>query len=163
MPETIRNLDAITIFGREVEDLTVTAPKGTAAKDRPRLVRAYGFSTSGTYYELAEATLFLLDGPGESALETKALGPDLDDDSGFLKSLSAWTVNPGVETVRLDVESGRLDELLADEMDEHAGTLMGKRVAGKRVAGKRILAGKRLTAGKRATGARLSGMRDREE
>ena len=162
MPETLREVDSITLFGREVEDMSLAAPKGQAAKDRARLVRVYGFTVDGAYFEMSAATLFVLDGEGMPAMDCDVRWPDLDDDSKFLQSLRAWTVQPHDESVRLDVQTGRFEDLLSDGGGGLAGARgSGARVAGARVAGARV-AGARVS-GARVAGARLSGMRDPEE
>ncbi len=80
MTESLLSFSEVLLFGRVVEDLDylpAKTPKRGKGKNKhledqlgatdPKFARIYGFSYEGTYYELPEPTIFLVDGDGESA------------------------------------------------------------------------------------------------
>ena len=157
MKETIHTSSKIVIFGRVVDDLTVSVSDAdkAAGKD-PKFARAYGFTFDGIYLELASPVLFLVDGDGEEADDIALPGPN-PRDKKFYADLRAWTVDRSDETVRLDVDSGKFENLLPDTGGDGGAGVSGARVSGARVSGARV-SGARVS-GARVSGARVSGAR----
>jgi hypothetical protein len=127
-----------------------------------QLARIYGFSFEGQYYDLGKPALFLVHGPGEVA--DRAVGtdaryaraPEEADRTGvaaqgysFSEDIRVWSYDTGDYSIRLDVETGTLEQILLDaetRLNKLEGTYTG---ASARVSG----------ASARVTGAsaRLSG------
>lgn len=164
MTEKLQAQADVVLFGKSVEDVSIKAPTGTKAADKPGFARIYGFSFGGAYYEMGAATLMLVHGPGVDAVSVPVPGPGLDDDDPFYKSLKCWTYAKSTQTTRLDVDSGTFEEVLLSEAAAEGGMGMsGARVSGARVSGARVsgarVSGARVS-GARISGARLSGARD---
>jgi hypothetical protein len=166
MTETLRTSEEIVLFGRVVSDVAVTAmvppasgtgdPQLTINKAK-KIARIYGWSYDGTYYEMLGPVLFIVDGDGKDAEDVPVVGPNPKFEK-FVESLRAWTVNKDDETFRMDVDSGKYEDiLLADVGDGNGGGMSGARVSGARVAGARV-SGARVS-GARVSGARVSGAR----
>jgi len=180
MNETLLSQSSITLFGRVVEDIIVAgsrkaapeAPKGIvselqeqlenrigtkASTDTARFARIYGFSYGGTYHELLSSMLFLVHGDGVKSTAVKQPGPNTLD-MPFYEDLKAWSYDHAEQTIRLDVNSGRFEQVLlgligSDAVsDGSSNYVSGQRVSGQRVSGQRV-------SGQRVSGQRLSGSR----
>lgn len=153
MGESILDVTNITMFGRVVDDISISAKSASKKK----LARIYGFSYGGVYYDIMGPTLFLVDGNGVSAKSVSEPGPDSDDEA-FYDDLKAWTQSETDTTVRLEYEAGRFEQVLLGLIgDDSFSDVSGSRVSGSRVAGSRV-AGSRV-AGSRVAGSRVSGSR----
>ena len=133
-----------------------------------RLARIYGFSFEGQYYDLAKPALFLVHGDGEQADQPvgseprKARAPDVADKTGvaaqgysFPEDMRVWSYDTGDHSIRLDVETGTLEQILLDaetRLNTLEGTYTG---ATARISGATVRASARLSG---AT-ARLKGNR----
>ena len=109
------------------------------AEPDSRLARIYGFSYEGTYYTLPKACIFLVHGNGERAspqpplfaftdpkTKTTSTGegdtaPSTTEQSGvaakaweFSSDIRVWEYDKGDFSVRLDVETGCLEEILLE-------------------------------------------------
>lgn len=152
MTESILGGSDITLFGRVVDDIKVSA-----AGSKKKFARIYGFSYSGVYYDMMTPTIFLVEGGGIPAKDSKEPGPD-SEDKPFYAELKAWTCTEAETTVRLEYETGRFEQVLLGLIgDDGVGDVSGSRVSGSRVAGSRV-AGSRV-AGSRVSGSRVSGSR----
>jgi len=152
MAESILGVSNITLFGRVVDDIAVSAKTS-----KKKFARIYGFSHAGVYYDMMTPTLFLVEGTGVDADKVKEPGPD-SDDKPFYEDLKAWTCSETDATVRLEYEAGRFEQVLLGLIgDDSFGDVSGSRVSGSRVAGSRV-AGSRV-AGSRVSGSRVSGSR----
>lgn len=139
--------------------------------DSPRFARIYGFSYEGAYYDLPTPTLFLVHGDGVEASkaikvkeipggESLARAPGSVSRTGlaamdfqFAKDLRVWSYDQADYTIRMDVASGRFEQvLLGPELDDDSieALMSGQRV---RVSGQRA-----RVSGQRA---RVSGQRVR--
>lgn len=178
MTETLSTSSMIVVFGRVVEDLAImggdsasgegamTALTGQQAatggkkkapgKPSRKFARIYGFSYDGAYFETLTPTLFLVRGDGVPAADAPVPGPN-PRDKAFFESLRAWTVDRTDETVRLDVDSGKYENVLLDMIGDGGTGVSGARVSGARVSGARV-SGARVS-GARVSGARISGAR----
>lgn len=137
----------------------------------PCFARIYGFSFEGTYYELPRPVLFLVHGDGYPSTEARSnikgivkpargLGdPSLTGlaaaDFQFAEDLRVWSYDKADYSIRLDVETGMLEDILLGPTFGGGGgglPVSGARVSGARVSGARV-------SGARISGARLSGGR----
>ncbi len=161
MAETMKSLSSVVLFGKVVEDLEVTETEIKAdnkkSTKKPNLARIYGFSYEGAYYEMDTPTLLLVHGPGDRAMDEEVAGPGLDDDDNFYKSLKSWTYQRSDKTMRLDYDSGTIEQVLLQGLGDGGPGMSGARVSGARVSGARV-SGARVS-GARISGARLSGAR----
>jgi hypothetical protein len=95
----------------------------------PKLARIYGFSYEGHYYDLAKPAIFLVHGPGNdpeawrpgTALPDARFdrAPSDGDRSGiartatsFAEDMRVWSYDKGDFSIRLDPESGPLEQIL---------------------------------------------------
>jgi len=145
------------------------------ARNNPFIARIYGFSYSGTYYELPDPVYFLVHGEGASVTEARtsqlgivrrARAPGDPSRTGlaaadfqFAEDVKVWSYDKADYTIRMDVESGMFEDVLLDPFfsGDGGGGVSGARVSGARVSGARI-SGARIS-GARVSGARLSGGR----
>lgn len=184
MTESLLNTSSITLFGRVLDDISISAPKapaetpsgivsdlqqaldnriGTkASSDKAQFARVYGFSYGGVYHEILRPMLFLVHGDGVGSRDVKQPGPDTED-SPFYEDLRAWTYDHADQTMRLDVDSGRFEQVLLELIGDEAliqavgHSVSGSRVSGSRVSGSRV-SGSRVS-GSRVSGSRVSGSR----
>ena len=101
-----------------------------SAKDA-RLARIYGFSYEGFYYELSQPAIFLVHGPGiqvESPVPGTGLpssrvarsAPSVDNtgvaarDMVFADDIRVWSYDKSDFSLRLDMETGPLKDILLD-------------------------------------------------
>ncbi len=124
-------------------------------KTQPKLARIYGFSYEGHYYDLLRPAIFIVHGDGVDA-QPKAktnpgpVPPGTVDQSGvaakgwdFMHDIKLWEYDRGDFSLRLDVESGTLEELLLEsELDDDSNEAFysGSRA---RVSGSRARTGDR--------------------
>lgn len=155
MSESIFSSTSIVLFGREVDDLAVVkndpAPAKTFSKEKHQFARIYGFTYDGIYREIPTPVLFMVKGEKVAASEVDVPGPD-PKEKKFFASLFAWTVKQTDETVRLDVDQGKYENILLGMIGDGMGGVSGARVSGARVSGARV-------SGARVSGARISGAR----
>lgn len=184
MTESILNASSITLFGRVVEDILVgersaaaETPRGIvsdlqeqlenrigtrASADSARFARIYGFSYGGVYHEVLRPMLFLVHGKGVESTKVKQPGPDTED-TPFYGDLRCWAYDHSEQTIRLDVDSGRFEQVLLEMIGDEAliqplrHSVSGSRVSGSRVSGSRV-SGSRVS-GSRVSGSRVSGSR----
>ncbi|WP_299967417.1 pentapeptide repeat-containing protein [uncultured Roseobacter sp.] len=157
MKETLFSSTSIVLFGRHVDDLSVGSGSDTAAKKPDgQFARIYGFTYDGIYFEIPAPVLMMVKGAGVKCDTVPVPGPN-PRDKKFYAELKAWIVKRDDETVRLDVEQGKFEDvLLSVGMDGVVG-VSGARVSGARVSGARV-SGARIS-GARVSGARISGAR----
>jgi hypothetical protein len=111
----------------------------------PRLARIYGYSYEGHYYDLPKPAIFLVHGSGDDPEEPRpATDPRVDrapadaDRTGvaytgrsFSDDMRVWPYDKSDFTVRLDVESGTLEDVLLEaggRADSRGPTLSGSRL-----------------------------------
>jgi hypothetical protein len=92
----------------------------------PKLARIYGFSYEGHYYDLARAAIFLVHGPGDDpeaprpAPDSRVARAPADadrigiayTDRSFADDIKVWTYDKGDFSIRLDPETGPLEQIL---------------------------------------------------
>jgi hypothetical protein len=127
--ESLLTPSGIKLFGREFKALTLAdvPPKIRSgnnflheqlAADGARLARIYGFSYQGQYFDLASPVVFLVH--KEGVAPTKAAGSTgiAAKDWDFAGDILMWEYDQADFTVRIDIESGPLEDLLlAAELD----------------------------------------------
>jgi hypothetical protein len=91
-----------------------------------RLARIYGFAYEGHYFDLASPAIFLVHGPGDEPDENPpgnrvARAPHTTDRTGatrtsssFSEDMRVWPYDKGDFSIRLDVETGPLAQILLD-------------------------------------------------
>lgn len=159
MKESLYTSATIVLFGREVNDLAVVSadrPDQVLSKTEGQFARIYGFSYDGAYFEIPTPVLFMVKGKGKSPDEVPVPGPN-PRDKKFYADLRAWDVKQSEDTVRLDVDQGKFEDVLLAMSADGASGVSGARVSGARVSGARV-AGARVS-GARISGARISGAR----
>jgi hypothetical protein len=174
MPESILSPSLIKLCGRPITEIQLNPPAGGIGAgvqnlganqflkeqlkaDNARLARIYGFSFEGHYYDLPRPVIMLVHGDGAAVT-----APPTIDDTGeagrdweFADGLRYWEYDKGDFSLRLDVESGPLTEILldatlgADPLGSYAGASARLSGASARVSG----ASARLSG----ASARLSG------
>jgi len=123
MPEMVISIGAlytsslIVLFGRVTEDLSISK---TGGSNGDRFARIYGFSFDGVYFEAQTPVLFLVHGDGIEAHDARVPGPN-PREKEFYSELRAWTVSRADETVRLDVDTGKFENLLLDTISDIVG------------------------------------------
>ncbi|MBW4707381.1 pentapeptide repeat-containing protein [Roseobacter sp. YSTF-M11] len=160
MSESLYASASIVLFGREVDDLAVIK-KGlstatTFSKEDKQFARIYGFTYDGVYYEIPTPVLFMVKGKGKKASTIDLPGPN-PKEAKFFASLLAWEVKQSEDTVRLDVDQGKFQDMLLSMLGDGVSGVSGARVSGARVSGARV-SGARVS-GARVSGARISGAR----
>jgi len=170
MTETLMGTTTkIWLFGRVVEDISVDDPSaGKSKSNKAQFIRAYGFSFGGAYYNIMRPTLFQVRGNGVDPKTVDQPGPDPDDE-GHYKTLRAWECDQSDSTVRLDVDSGRFEQVLlgmaADgsfaQAGGHGGHTSGALVSGALVSGNRVSGA--LVSGALVSGALVSGARGKKD
>ncbi|MEP3280538.1 MAG: hypothetical protein ABJN26_02745 [Stappiaceae bacterium] len=93
----------------------------------PGFARIYGFSFEGSYYHLPHAVLFLVHGPGEQVtgddkgVPVDSRAPRKPEISGvgaadfdYSDDIRYWTYDREDISMRLDVETGRLEDILLE-------------------------------------------------
>ena len=106
--------------------------------EQPVVVRVYGYSFEGHYYDMAKPAIFLLHGPGS---DPEAFRPGLatpearvsrapadadrtgvaGQDGSFSEDMRVWSYDKGDFSIRMDTESGSFEEILLGS--ECGGTL----------------------------------------
>ena len=159
MKESLNTSAHIVLFGREVDDLAVVSAgraNQVLSKTEGQFARIYGFTYDGVYFEIPTPVLFMVKGKGEKADSVPVPGPH-PRDKKFFADLRAWVVKQSDETVRLDVDQGKFEDVLLAMTADGVNGVSGARVSGARVSGARV-AGARVS-GARISGARISGAR----
>lgn len=178
MPETLLTSSSVLLFGRLVEDLAIKPSDGTAdphsgapghlarqmqAED-PNFARIYGFGLGGIYHVLPFPALFLVHGRGTPAAdaiaglknppkEAEARGTEAEP-AGLLlpEDLVAWTYDKGDFSIRLDIQTGTLEDLLlgngpdgpeARGMSAQGMSVQGMSIQGMSVRGMSLRGGKK--------------------
>ncbi|AGT09849.1 hypothetical protein [Paracoccus aminophilus] len=128
MPESLVGPSEVYLFGRVVDDLKIVSgaeenPEGGSAGLVERQLRSaasafariYGFSHDGLYHVLPRPALFLVQGEGVSpaslfARDGGACPPCPPD-------FMVWAVDRGDVSIRLDVQTGPFEALIASSFD----------------------------------------------
>ncbi|NIA70664.1 hypothetical protein HBA54_18865 [Pelagibius litoralis] len=83
---------------------------------KPGLARIYGFSFEGSYYKLQAPYVFLVHGPGVDIKEPTSVadtGIEMKDER-FLEGVKMWSYDKVDFSVRIDIVSGWMEEILLD-------------------------------------------------
>ncbi len=178
MGETLLDASKIVLFGFVMDDMEHKILDGAELKSNAstgnnhflsdqlangketRFARIYGYSYVGKYYELEVPTIFLVHGDGAKAKNLKSENTQIAaQDFDFSSDLMCWAYDQADFSLRLDMSSGPLSQLLLDPEGDGGGgmAVSGARVSGARVSGARV-SGARVS-GARVSGARVSGAR----
>jgi hypothetical protein len=101
--------------------------QGQLAEADARIARIYGFAYEGHYYDLARPALFIVHGNGDVADEPvgaddrASKAPDVTGKFGvaataksFPNDMRVWAYDKGDFSVRLNVETGSLEQILLE-------------------------------------------------
>lgn len=115
------------------------------------LARIYGFSFDGQYTKLCRPSVFLVHGPGRSRLENRPAsvtnwGTEIKDFQ-FADNVRVWEMDKEDLTLRIDVESGFLSDILLDPMMNDDADLAGRQ---KLVARQKLVSRAEMVARHRA-------------
>jgi hypothetical protein len=145
----------ILIYGRVVEGITLdaaTAGDGSYGNDQAsvysdllrsnvadkKLATVFGFEFEGHYYDLPKPVILLVHGEPKSPNNAGAV---VESDPKLMEDINVWSYDKADFSVRLDVSSGPLEEILLEQAVDDSGVAAqtsAKRVSGKRVSGKRM-------------------------
>lgn len=140
----------ILVYGRVVAGITLDA--AAAGDDQAsiysdvlrsnvadkKLATVFGFEFEGHYYDLPKPAIFLVHGEPKSP---KNAGATVESDPKLMDDINVWSYDKADFSVRLDVSSGPLEEILLEKAVDDSGVAAqtsAKRVSGKRVSGKRM-------------------------
>jgi hypothetical protein len=165
MPETLLATSSIKMYGRVVTDLQFTGPaahyantpnqnqflQNQMAAGNPILARIYGLTFEGAFHTLTRPSIFLVHGPGTpiDVLGTPGHpGRSTTDESGVVArewefsaiaaggpDLVFWEYEKNDILLRLDVETGPLDQILLPLTLRNTGGVSGAGVSGAGVSG----------------------------
>ena len=134
----------------------LTLADGRATDDErisPRLARIYGFSYEGNYYKLARPTVFLVHGKGEEVLagqnpnlSLSILGVEFKDQV-FADGVLMWAYDKIDMSIRIDITSGQLEDILLDCAETSAANITGGGEAGG-MTGRAMAVGRAMVAGR---------------
>lgn len=143
LDETLLASSQVRLFGREFKGLQLNQDAlqaltgGAAGSNRnpltdklrselkPMLARIYGFSYEGSYYKLDAPYVFLVHGPGTEIVEPASIsevGVEMKDEN-FLKGVRMWSYDKIDFSVRIEITSGWLEEILLDAAMGHASNM----------------------------------------
>ena len=143
----------ILMYGRVLKGVTLDVAKADTLVDAAllksragvkQLATIYGFEFEGHYYDLPTPAVMLVHGNPQTPAKA---GAAVESDPKLMDDIKVWTYDKGDYSVRLDVSSGPLEEILLGEaLDDSAmaAQTSAKRISGKRVSGKRV-SGKRMS------------------
>ncbi|MGF1628617.1 MAG: hypothetical protein ACFCUT_04035 [Kiloniellaceae bacterium] len=97
----------------------------------PKLARIYGFSYEGSYYKLDAPYVFLVHGDGIEIVEPSSMadvGVEMKDET-FLKGVRMWSYDKVDFSVRIEITSGWLEEILLDAAVGNASNMTGGQFA----------------------------------
>jgi len=139
MSENLARASTILLFGRVVEDIQISAARGSGASAKRAarsaslehagpshalaeqiaaegscLARIYAFSYEGAYYELSRATLYLVHGAGDAVVESVETSGSAASAGKFGSDVRVWAYDKADLSVRLDVETGTLEQILLE-------------------------------------------------
>jgi hypothetical protein len=141
MPESLVKASMIHLFGRVVEDLQINSARGSGASSKRAaksvsseqpgaghalsnqlaaegscLARIYAFAYEGGYYELAQSSLLLVHGDGVpigDPLTVERIGSAAASRT-FADDVRVWAYDKSDISLRLDVETGTLEQILLE-------------------------------------------------
>jgi len=145
----------ILVYGRVVAGITLDAAPADDGKSKSadasvdakilnsagadkKLATVFGFEFEGHYYDLPKPVILLVHGDSGSPEDAGAM---VESDPKLVGDIEVWSCDKADLSVRLDVSSGSLEEILLDMAVDDSGAAAqtsAKRVSGKRVSGKRM-------------------------
>jgi hypothetical protein len=141
MTETLLAASEIKLYGRAILGLSVDPGSDvglgangflkkqleTDADNPPKFARIYAFSYEGQYYVLPKPAIFLVHGDDVAASNDAGVAAKNWD---FSPDIQAWTYDKGDFSIRLDIETGPLEQILLEARaapDPRQVTLRGSR------------------------------------
>lgn len=137
----------ILVYGRVVAGITLDA--GAVGDDQTsiysnilrsnvadkKLATVFGFEFEGHYYDLPKPVILLVHGEPESPEDA---GATVKTDPKLMDNIHVWSYDKADFSVRLDVSSGSLEDILLEKAVSDSGVAAqtsAKRVSGKRMSG----------------------------
>ncbi len=176
MAETLLGASRVNLIGYPMEDLQIkSVPANDPTKQTGKnhfladqlnngknvgFARIYGYDYASKYFELEVPTIMLVAGEGKALRGLKRDSTGLAAQNfRFSDDMRVWDYDQGDFSIRLDMSSGPISQLLLDPDGDGGGgmAVSGARVSGTRVSGARV-SGARVS-GARVSGARVSGAR----
>lgn len=128
--ESLLSQGNVKLIGRPIAEITLNAPgtgipplggnqflRNQLTAPNAQFARIYGFSFEGHYYDLVKPAFMLVHGPGQP-VTTPTPSIDQVDEAGRSwepsAGLSYWEYDKGDFSVRLDVETGPLQQILLE-------------------------------------------------
>ncbi len=151
LDETLLASSQIRLFGRDFVGLTLNlealaalqggdpSPRKNPLTDKlqkgldPRLARIYGFSFDGNYFKLVKPYVYLVHGDGIEIKERSDIanvGVEIKD-AEFLIGVKMWHYDKVDFSVRIDIVSGWLEEILLDACLGSASNITATDVTGR--------------------------------
>ena len=94
------------------------------------LARIYGFSYEGQYHKLAKPLVFVVHGPGRSRLENRPASVTNwgmeNKDFQFADDVRVWEMDKEDLTLRIDIVSGFLSDILLDPVFEDSSDISAR-------------------------------------
>ncbi len=142
----------ILIYGRVVAGVTLDAPPADDANSDEddalidpeilkragvdkKLATVFGFEFEGHYYDLPKPAILLVHGEPKSPQDAGAV---VESDPKLMDDIKVWSYDKADFSVRLDVDSGPLEDILLEKAVNDSGVAAqtsAKRVSGKRMSG----------------------------
>lgn len=149
-PEILLSISEVHLYGEKVEDMHFTDPPDCPVKC---FVRVFGFGFEDDYYVLDAPIIMLLENDKETTL--REINTPKDVKKAFPTHIKAWTIDKLDKSVRMDVLTGTIEQILLEVELGGGGGVSGGRVSGGRVSGGRVSGGR--VSGGRVSGGRVSG------
>lgn len=126
VPEPLLAASGVRLFGVEVKGLTIdlaAAADGiggllphrlNTSAAKPKLVRVYGFSYEGQYYDLGRPAIYLVYGEGQAVDASIAATGLATEPPEFSANLLSWQFDQSDFSLRLEVDVGPIERILLE-------------------------------------------------
>ena len=138
----------ILIYGRATAGISLDAKPAAASGDASgdaqipnsagadrKLVTVFGFEFEGHYYDLPKPVILQVHGDSSKPKDSDAI---VESDPKLVGDIEVWSCDKDDLSVRLDVSSGSLEDILLEKAVSDSGVAAqtsAKRVSGKRMSG----------------------------
>lgn len=127
----------ILLYGRKATDFALAgADSGGSVQSGGReLASIYGFEFEGHYYDLPKPAILSVSGTAKTPTDAGAV---VQPDPQLAADIQVWSLDKDDLSVRLDVTSGPLEDILLEQAVSDSGVAAqtsAKRVSGKRMSG----------------------------
>lgn len=125
----------ILLYGRKASDFALaSADSGETVQGAGReLASIYGFEFEGHYYDLPKPAILAVTGTATTPSDAGAV---VKPEPKLAEDIQVWSQDKDDLSVRLDVTSGPLEDILLEQAVSDSG--MAAQTSAKRVSGKRM-------------------------